>query len=104
MAREKSEKKKREETEKSLKKSLEARGLSSQVYLDKVEEYMSFYDDYKSLNKYVNSMSMGAEIGFKNYTDAIGEKRRITNEMRRILLFLGMKPEPESGGGPPEKL
>lgn len=104
MAREKSEKKKREETEKSLKNSLKARGLTSQVYFDKVDEYMSFHDDYKNLNEYVNQMKIPSEIGSKNYTDAIGEKRRITNEMRRILLFLGMKPEPEPGGGQSEKL
>lgn len=104
MARSKSEKTKREETEKSLKKSLEVKGLVTQVYLDKVEEYMSFYDNYKKLNEYINAQEIAQNINLKSYTDAIGEKRRVAAEMRHILSFLGMKPDVESGGGPPEEL
>lgn len=104
MARSKSEKTKREETEKSLKKSLEAKGLVAQVYLDKIEEYMSFYDNYKKLNEYLNTQEKVQNFNLKSYTDAIGEKRRVAAEMRHILLFLGMKPDMESGGGLPEEL
>lgn len=104
MARQKSEKVKREETEKSLKKSLEVRGLKDQIYLDKIEEYMSFYDNFKKLNEYLKTAEPGNNLTLKNYNDAVGEKRRIAAEMRNILSFLGLKPEIDSGGGSPEEL
>lgn len=104
MARQKSEKAKREETEKNLKKSIEAKGLKGQIYLDKVEEYMSFYDNFKKLNDYLIALESGQNLVIKNYTDAVGEKRRVATEMRNILSFLGLKPDIDSGGGPPEEL
>lgn len=104
MARQKSEKAKREETEKELKKSIEAKGLKGQIYLDKIEEYMSFYDNLKKLNDYLITLESGQNLMLKNYTDAVGEKRRVATEMRNILSFLGLKPDKNSGGGPPGEL
>lgn len=102
MAREKSPEKKREETLKNLKKVVAQNGLADQIYLDKIEEYMSFYDDLKRLDDYLKSQNNDSLI-IKNYTDATGEKRRISSEMRNILMFLGLKPG-NKGGPAPEKL
>lgn len=103
MAREKSDEKKRLETLKNLKKIVAGNGLNEQIYLDKIDEYMSFYDDLKRLNDYIKTMDNAENLVIKNYTDAVGEKRRVTSEMRNILTFLGLKPD-EKGGPVPEKL
>ena len=51
MARPMSEEKKREKTLESLKKALSQRKMSDKYLTDKVEEYMSFYDDLSYINQ-----------------------------------------------------
>lgn len=104
MARQKSDKKKREETRKNLEKMLIDRKLTEQIYQDKIDEYMSFYDNLKMLNEYLNLYVSADNLILKDYKEAVGEARRISSEMRNILTFLGLKPEIESGGGEIEEL
>jgi len=99
MARQKSEEKKREDTKKNLEKLTKGKGLSGQVYLDKIDEYMSFYDNLKTLESRIISMESDENSSLKNLTDAISEKRRVSAEMRGILAFLGLKPESGDLGG-----
>lgn len=104
MARQKSEEKKREETRKNLEKMVAGKSLQGQIFKDKIEEYLSFYDSLNCLNKVIKNEESGENINLKTYTDALREKRMVAAEMRNILSFLGLKPENDGGGGPPEKL
>lgn len=98
MARPVSPEKKREKTRESLIKSVNLAGLEEKYYLDKVEEYMSFYDDLTTINDQLKEIKSSDNFNLKSYTDAVAEKRRVSSEMRSILLFLGLKP-PNGGGG-----
>lgn len=93
MARPFSEKRKRENTKDSLKNALLANGLSETFIMDKVEEYMSFYDDLCVLNRILTALKSSEDVNLKKYMDATAEKRRVSSEMRNILKFLGLKPE-----------
>lgn len=92
MARPMSEDKKREKTKESLKNALLAKKMSEKFLEDKVEEYMSFYDDLLYINQTLTTQKKSGNCTLKNYTDATAEKRRISAEMRSILSFLGLKP------------
>lgn len=92
MARKMGPERKREETLKSLKNALSASNLSAQFLEDKVEEYMSFYDDLLYVNNTLINLKSSGNCPLKTYTDATAEKRRISSEMRNILRFLGLKP------------
>ena len=93
MARPMSEEKKREKTLESLKKALSQRKMSDKYLTDKVEEYMSFYDDLFYINQTLIKSKQTGNCTLKSYTDATAEKRRISSEMRSILTFLGLRPE-----------
>ncbi len=93
MARPMSKEKKREKTEESLKNALLQRKMSDKYLTDKVEEYMSFYDDLSYINQTLIDLKRNENCTLKTYTDATAEKRRISSEMRSILTFLGLKPE-----------
>lgn len=103
MARKMSEENKRKNTEKSLKEILLNRNLTSQIYQDKIEEYMSFYDNLNQINSFLKSWKP-EEDPIKCYTDAVSEKRRVSSEMRSILSFLGLKPGEFAEYEKPEKL
>lgn len=101
MAKPASEEWKREKTRKSLENALKNNRLEEDFLKDKIDEYMSFYDDLKHIDKELkdgNCTSMSA------YTNATAEKRRISGEMRQILTFLGLKPTEVTlaAGGDPE--
>lgn len=98
MARPLSEETKRQKTAESLKKAIEAVGMNEKFYQDKIEEYMSFYDDLSVINEQLTSMKQNENLNLKAYTDATAEKRRISSEMRSILAYLGLKPQNGSGG------
>ena len=93
MARPMSTEKKREKTEESLKTALLSRKMSDKFLTDKVDEYMSFYDDLFYINQTLIQLKKNENCSLKIYTDAVAEKRRISSEMRSILTFLGLKPE-----------
>lgn len=87
-------------TRESLEKSLKEKYLNEDFYKDKIDEYMSFYDDLSVINCQLIAMKTNDNFNLKSYTDATSEKRRISNEMRSILSFLGLKPlDGKSGGG-----
>ena len=92
MARPASEETKRENTKKSLEKALISNKMSEKFLRDKVEEYMSFYDDLSYINETLIKLKKSGNCTLKSYTDATAEKRRISAEMRSILSFLGLKP------------
>lgn len=107
MARPLSKKAKREKTLESLKNALLEKGISEKFIEDKVEEYMSFYDDLSYINEGLMRMKSEGGCTLKIYTDATAEKRRISSEMRSILRFLGLKPTEvglPSGGEADEEL
>ena len=104
MARKKSEEKKREDTRKNLERLTKEKGLTGQVYVDKIDEYMSFYDNLKTLELIIMNMDSDEKTNIKELTGAISEKRRVSSEMRGILAFLGLKPEQENGGACPGRL
>lgn len=93
MARQPSEKKKREKTEKSLKNALKSNKMSEDFLQDKVDEYMSFYDDLIYVNDRLKKMKNDENCSIKSYTDATAEKRRISSEMRAMLRFLKLDPK-----------
>ena len=92
MARKLSTKAQRAKTLKSLEKALVSNKLSEKFLEDKVEEYMSFYDDLTYINEKLIVLKSSGNCSLKTYTDATAEKRRISSEMRNILRFLGLKP------------
>lgn len=107
MARPISEEKNREKTRKSLINALRNNNISEKFLQDKVEEYMSFYDDLKYINNRLITMKSDENSSLKSYTEAVSEKRRISGEMRNILSFLGLKPtdvKVSSGGEDDEEL
>lgn len=107
MARPMSQERKKEETLKSLKNALISNKLSEKFLEDKVEEYMSFYDDLLYINETLIKLKQTGNCTLKSYTDATAEKRRISSEMRSILSFLGLKPTDvnlPSGGEADEEL
>lgn len=107
MARPASDKTKRERTMESLKNALVSNKLSEKFLEDKVEEYMSFYDDLYYINDALIRLKRDGNCTLKTYTDATAEKRRISAEMRSILNFLGLKPDDvslPSGGEADEEL
>lgn len=89
MARPASEEWKRDKTKKSLENALKKNKLEDDFLKDKIEEYMSFYDNLKYIDKELKSGNITSMSG---YTNATAEKRRISGEMRNILTFLGLKP------------
>lgn len=100
MARPLSAESKKIKTRESLEKSLVEKDLTENFYKDKIDEYMSFYDDLTVINNQLINMKSNENLTLKSYTDATAEKRRISNEMRSILSFLGLKPlDGKSGGG-----
>lgn len=92
MARKPSEKVKRKKTLESLENALAHNKMSEKFLEDKVEEYMSFYDDLTYINETLMKLKSSGNCTLKTYTDATAEKRRISSEMRNILRFLGLKP------------
>lgn len=92
MARKLSPEAQRKKTLKSLENALISNKLSEQFLKDKVEEYMSFYDDLAYINETLIRTKNAGNCTLKTYTDATAEKRRISSEMRNILRFLGLKP------------
>lgn len=92
MARKISEETKRKNTLESLKKALESNKMSEDFLKDKVEEYMSFYDDLIFINKKLIELKNDGNCNIKAYTDTTSEKRRISSEMRNILRFLKLEP------------
>ena len=92
MARPMSRATKREKTLESLINALLVNKISEKFLKDKVEEYMSFYDDLFYINETLIKQKQAGNCTLKNYTDATAEKRRISSEMRSILTFLGLKP------------
>lgn len=107
MARPISEEKNREKTRKSLINALRNNKISEKFLQDKVEEYMSFYDDLKYINSRLITMKSDENASLKSYAEAVSEKRRISGEMRKILSFLGLKPTDvkiSSGGEDDEEL
>lgn len=106
MARPKSGSVQRKETLKSLENALISNKMSEKFIQDKVEEYMSFYDDLSFINKTITELKQAGNCTLKTYMDATAEKRRISKEMRSILTFLGLKPVDTSlvSGGEDEEL
>ena len=107
MARPISEEKNREKTGKRQINALRNNKISEKFLQDKVEEYMSFYDDLKYINNRLITMKSDENASLKSYTEAVSEKRRISGEMRNILTFLGLKPTDvkiSSGGEDDEEL
>lgn len=93
MARKMSFAQRRKKTLESLQNALISSKLSERFLEDKVDEYMSFYDDLSYINETLTAMKTSGNCTLKMYTDATSEKRRISAEMRSILRFLGLKPE-----------
>lgn len=73
--------------------------MGEKFYRDKVDEYMSFYDDLFTINTQLINMKLQDNFNLKSYTEATAEKRRISSEMRSILSYLGLKPSTGSGAG-----
>lgn len=92
MARKKTNKTLRQETEKSLSDALYTRKMNEQFYLDYIEQYMSFYDSLFAINELLMSENGRVNKSIRSFIDATAEQRRISNEMRSILEFLGLKP------------
>lgn len=92
MARKPSRAAKRKKTLESLENALISNKMSENFLKDKVEEYMSFYDDLSYINETLIRMKTAGNCPLKVYMDATAEKRRISSEMRNILRFLGLKP------------
>lgn len=104
LAKPASDETKREKTRKSLENALKVNKLKEDFLKDKVDEYMSFYDNLKYIDKELKSGHINSMSG---YTNATAEKRRISGEMRNILTFLGLKPAEvtlSSGGDDDEEL
>lgn len=106
MARKPSAERLRQRTEESLKNALILNKMSEKFLEDKVDEYMSFYDDLSYINSQIIEQKKNGNLSLKNYADAVAEKRRISSEMRSILNFLGLKPTDVvvSGGDADEEL
>ncbi len=106
MARKLSAEKQRQRTEESLKNALFSNKMSEKFLEDKVDEYMSFYDDLSYINSQIIKGKKDENLPLKSYMDAVSEKRRISSEMRSILNFLGLKPTDvvASGGDADEEL
>lgn len=106
MARKPSAAKLRQRTEESLRNALFLNKMSEKFLEDKVDEYMSFYDDLSYINSQIIEQKKNGNLSLKNYMDAVAEKRRISSEMRSILNFLGLKPTDVvvSGGDADEEL
>ncbi|MGN0276479.1 MAG: hypothetical protein ACI4CZ_04720 [Hominisplanchenecus sp.] len=92
MARKPSKAAKRKKTLESLENALISNKMSEKFLEDKVDEYMSFYDDLTYINETLMELKSSEKCTLKTYTDATAEKRRISSEMRNILRFLGLKP------------
>lgn len=106
MARKPSAAKLRQRTEESLRNALFLNKMSEKFLEDKVDEYMSFYDDLSYINSQIIEQKKNGNLSLKSYMDAVAEKRRISSEMRSILNFLGLKPTDVvvSGGDADEEL
>ena len=106
MARKPSAAKLRRRTEESLINALFLNKMSEKFLEDKVDEYMSFYDDLSYINSQIIEQKKNGNLSLKSYMDAVAEKRRISSEMRSILNFLGLKPTDVvvSGGDADEEL
>ena len=92
MARKPAQSTKRKNTLESLENALKSNKLSETFLQDKVEEYMSFYDDLTYINETLIKLKSTGNCTLKTYTETTAEKRRISSEMRNILRFLGLKP------------
>lgn len=106
MARKPSVAKLRQRTEESLRNALFLNKMPEKFLEDKVDEYMSFYDDLSYINSQIIEQKKNGNLSLKSYMDAVAEKRRISSEMRSILNFLGLKPTDVivSGGDADEEL
>lgn len=106
MARKPSAEKLRQRTEESLKNALLSNKMSEKFLEDKVDEYMSFYDDLSYINSQIMEQKKNGNLPLKSYMEAVSEKRRISSEMRSILNFLELKPTDVvvSGGDADEEL
>lgn len=104
MARPISEEKKRENTRKNLELRLKTNGKIAPIFADKIDEYMSFYDNLKTINEYLKKLETDVNLNIKAYKETVSEKRRVTSEMRNILTYLGIKPDAGEGGTAPEEL
>ena len=82
----------RKMTRESLENALSANKMSEKFLSDKIDEYMSFYDDLIFINSRLLKIKSDESRSLKAYTDATAEKRRISSEMRNILSFLGLQP------------
>ena len=82
----------RKMTRESLENALSANKMSEKFLSDKIDEYMSFYDDLIFINSRLKEIKSDESRSLKAYTDATAEKRRISSEMRNILSFLGLQP------------
>jgi len=80
----------RRDTESALYKVLELNSMEEKFYKDQVTEYMKFYDNLAKLNEVLDD---------RIDVDVLREKRQVTKEMRSILMFLGLKPLENGGGG-----
>lgn len=99
MARPMTEETLRKKTMQSLENSLNDKGLIEKFYQDKVDEYMSFYDDLALLNQALMKEKADNTLTVNKLTVITAEKRRLSSEMRNILGFLGLKPPDENKGG-----
>lgn len=91
MARKETAETRRKKTVESLREAIRANNITERFLLDKVDEYMSFYDNLSRINRALKEMDDG-EFDQRAYTSMTAEKRRISNEMRSILKFLGLEP------------
>ena len=73
MARKKSEAAQRRKTLESLKNALVSNKLSEKFLQDKVDEYMSFYDDLSWINETLIALKSSGNCSLKVYTDATAE-------------------------------
>ena len=107
MSRQPAKSTKRKNTKESLENALISNKMSETFLKDKVDEYMSFYDDLTYINEMLIALKSTGNCTLKMYTEATAEKRRISSEMRNILRFLGLKPSDvnlPSGGEENEEL
>lgn len=87
----------------SLLEQLEDKGVISEFFLDLIDDYMSFWDIKKSLQKDIKERGVSVEwrnsptsFGFKK-NDSISELIRTNAQMLKILQQLKISTEDESG-------
>jgi hypothetical protein len=93
MARPLSEKGKREKTYESLIAAARKNNYTEKFLMDKIDDYMSLYDDLNNIKNLINAMVKNGECDVKGYTNATAEKRQIITAQNRILEFLKIDPD-----------